>query len=113
MQKNADYGAADVDASYYALNYPRHRVTLALRYHPNQSIDIRFDNEFRQQIDNPLRNSSDSAYIASLAIGWNLPQLGGVRLELVVDNLTDSDFEEFPGTLPSLRQFSVSANYAW
>ncbi len=113
LQKDADYGAADVDASYYALNYAHHRVTLALRYHPNQSIDIRFDNEFRQQINNPLRNSSDSAYIASLAIGWNLPQLGGVRLELVVDNLTDSDFEEFPGTLPSRRQFSVSAYFAW
>ena len=113
LQKDADYGAADVDASYYALNYPRHRATLALRYHPNQSIDIRFDNEIRKQIDNPLRNSSDSAYIASLAIGWNLPQLGDVRLELVVDNLTDSDFEEFPGTLPSRRQFSVSAYFAW
>lgn len=50
---------------------------------------------------------------ACIAIGWNLPQLGGVRLELVVDNLTDSDFEEFPGTLPSRRRFSVSVYYAW
>lgn len=113
LRKDADYGAASVDASYYALNYPRHRMTLAVRYHPSQFFDIRFDNEIRKQIENPLRNSSDDAYIASLAIGWNPPRLESVRIELIIDNITDSDFEEFPGTLPPRRQYSMSAYYSW
>ncbi len=95
LHKDADYGTAQVDASFYALNYARHRITLAFVYTPVSRLDIRFDNEYRRQQDNLLRNSGDNAYIASLSGSWKLLSNPGVRISLIADNLTDSDFHHY------------------
>ena len=113
LHKDADYGTAQVDASFYALNYARHRITLAFVYTPVSRLDIRFDNEYRRQQDNLLRNSGDNAYIASLSGSWKLLSNPGVRISLIADNLTDSDFEEFPGTPPMGRQVSLGLGIDW
>lgn len=113
LDKDADYRAAEVDASYYALNFAQHRATLALRYRPIRSVEFRLDNEYRVQERNPLRTSSRRAWLASLSASWRLPTATGLRLELVVDNLTDSDFEEFPGTPAYGRQFSLALGLDW
>ena len=34
-------------------------------------------------------------------------------LQLVIDNLADSDFQEFPGTPPMGRQFSLGVILDW
>ena len=39
LDKDADYGNADVDASFYARNYARQRLTLALTYRLSGRID--------------------------------------------------------------------------
>ncbi|MBT8087064.1 MAG: TonB-dependent receptor, partial [Gammaproteobacteria bacterium] len=49
LDKDADYGAAQVDASYYALNFARHRATLALRYRIAERFELRLDSEYRRQ----------------------------------------------------------------
>ena len=113
LHKNADYGTALVDASFYALNFARQRATLALRWRFAGPFELLFDNELRRQQKNPLRTSSDTAYLASLALTWQAPDGRGIGLELAADNLTNDDFQQFPGTPAVGRQVSLSARYAW
>lgn len=113
IDKEADYGGTPVDASYYALNYARHRATLALLLRPLRWLDIRLDSEYRRQQDNPLRNGRDEAFIAAFSISSQLPFMENTRLTLVIDNATDSDFEEFPGTPAVGRQISLGLGVDW
>ncbi len=112
MDKNENYGSALVDASFYALNYARHRLTLALQYRPLDTLEIRLDNEYRQQQKNALRGSDDSAYTASASIRWR-PFSPATHVALVADNLTDNDFQEFPGTPAVGRQLSLGFGVDW
>ncbi len=113
LHKNADYGNAMVDASYYALNYARHRFTLALVYQPLEQFEIRLDNEYRRQVDNVLRSGELNAYTAALSANWRPAFLNRIRLNLVADNLTDNEFQEFPGTPAYGRQISLGLGLDW
>jgi hypothetical protein len=113
LDKDAEYGSAAVDASFYALNFARHRATLALRYRFAEPLELRLDNEYREQRDNPLRDGKSQAYLASLAIVWEPPDGRGFGAALTIDNLSDNDYQPFPGTPAMGRQFSLSASYAW
>jgi outer membrane cobalamin receptor len=113
LDKQADHGTAAVDASYFALNYARHRLTAAVRYALNDHTTFYFDNELRRQASNPLRGSSTDAYVASLALEWRPPGVEGLGLSLIVDNLSNSNFQEFPGTPAARRQASLKLRYVW
>lgn len=113
LDKDADYGSALVDASFYALNYARHRITLAFVYTPIPQLEFRLDNEYRRQQENLLRSGDENAYLASVSGSWKLRSNPGIRINLVMDNLTDSDFQEFPGTPPMGRQLSVGIGVDW
>jgi hypothetical protein len=112
LDKDADYGTALVDASFYALNFARHRATLALRYRFAQDFELRLDNEYRRQEENPLRVGDDSTFLASASLLW-AAAAAGFGAALVVDNLTDSQYQPFPGTPAAGRQYSISVNYDW
>jgi len=113
LDKDSDYGSANVDASFYALNFARHRATLALRYQISSQLELRLDNEYRVQKDNPLRTSRDTAFLVSAALAWESASIKGLGIALTADNVTDSDYQFFPGTPAVGRQLSVSANYRW
>jgi len=113
LDKDADYGAAQVDASFYALNFAKHRATLAVTYRFAREFELRVDNEYRKQEDNPLRVGDDSTYLLSASLLWSSPGERGFGAALVVDNATDSEFQPFPGTPASGRQLSLSASYSW
>ena len=113
LDKDPDYGSAAVDASFYALNFARHRLTLALNYRFAEQFELRFDTEYRRQEDNPLRVGDDSTYLASASLAWNAVAGSGFSALLIVDNLTDSEFQPFPGTPAAGRQYSLRASYAW
>jgi vitamin B12 transporter len=113
LDKDADYGSAAVDASYYALNYARHRLTLAIVYRPTGQLEFRMDNEYRRQQENPLRTSKDNAYMASLSAAWYPGWTPRMSFRLIADNLTDSGFQEFPGTPPMGRQVSLGLGLDW
>lgn len=113
LDKSEDYRDATVDASFYALNYARNRVTLALVWEPIKGVFIRSDNEYRDQEPNRLRKSDDDAFISSLGITWEVPYMEGLELSAVMDNLWDDDFEEVPGTPASPRQYSAGFTYHW
>lgn len=113
LDKDADYREAPVDASFYALNFARHRFTLAVIYTPFKPFEIRLDNEYRRQQENTLRSSGHTAYIGALSVSW-LPEWSPrTRLSLVADNISDSDFQEFPGTPPVGRQLSLAVGVDW
>jgi len=111
LDKDADYGSAQVDASFYALNFAKHRATLAIVYRFAENFEFRLDNEYRSQEDNPLRVGDESTYLASASLRWSSP--GRFGAAFVVDNATDSQYQPFPGTPASGRQLSLSATYAW
>jgi vitamin B12 transporter len=113
MHKDANYGAALVDASYYALNFARHRATMAVVYRPLDEFELRIDSEFRRQQGSVLRRGDLDAFLASLSATWRPEFAPGSRLSLVIDNLTDSDFQEFPGTPAMGWQLSLGLGYDW
>jgi outer membrane cobalamin receptor len=113
LDKDADYGNAQVDASFYALNFARHRATLALRYRIAAQFELRLDTEYRRQEDNPLRSGDDTTFLSSAALEWRGASRNGLALALVADNLTDSEFQPFPGTPAYGRQYSFNVTYAW
>ena len=113
IDKDADFGAADVDASFYALNYARHRATLAAIWQLSDALDWRLDSEYRVQRDNPLRTTSGNALLVSASLAWEPPDGRGFGLALTADNLTGSEYQHFPGTPAVGRQVSLSARYAW
>jgi len=113
LDKDADYGSAVVDASFYALNFATHRATFAARYHFNERLELQWDNEYREQRRNPLRSSSDEAFLVSLSLTWEPPEGRGFGFSVAADNLTDDSYEQYPGTPAVGRQISVSAQYLW
>lgn len=113
LDKDPNYGDAQVDASFYALNFARSRATLALRYRFAEKIELWLDSEYRQQQSNPLRTGNDSAFVASASLQWNHAAADGLALAFVADNFTDDDFQMFPGTPAYGRQYSVNASWRW
>jgi vitamin B12 transporter len=115
LSKDEDYGAANVDASFYALNFARHRATLAFIYELTEGIELRSDNVFRIQQDNALRTAGtpSDAVLSSLGVFYFPKSVEGLELSLTVLNLWDSAFEEIPSVPASPRQVSLNAVYRW
>ena len=113
LNKSEDYGTADVDASFYALNYPDHRVTLGIIWRPIDMVEIRVDNEWRKQEENTLRNGEDDALFTHLTLKISPSQFKGLDIMLAADNLWDESFEEIPGTPGRGEQYTISATYHW
>ncbi|MCV6627634.1 MAG: TonB-dependent receptor, partial [Cellvibrionaceae bacterium] len=113
LDKSEDYGSADVDASFYALNYPDQRITLAAIWRPLSGVELRIDNEWRQQQDNALRNGDDQAFFTHLTATYFPAGLEGLELSLAVDNLWDESFEDVPGTPGRGDQYSLGVAYRW
>lgn len=113
IDKGADFGTAAVDASFYALNYARHRATVAATWRWTDRVTLRLDSEYRVQRDNPLRTSGGEAWLGSASLAWEPPDGDGLALALIADNVTDSDYQQFPGTPAVGRQLSATLRYTW
>jgi outer membrane cobalamin receptor len=114
LDKDADYGSATVDASFYALNFARHRLTAALTARLGRGVELRVDNELRIQEQNLLRTiGGNHAYLASIGVYYLPPKLRGLELSAAVDNLWDDDFQEVPAVPAGRRQLSLGAAYRW
>ena len=105
LDKDANYGLAMVDASYYDLNYAKQRLTAALTWRLGDQCQIKLDNEYRRQADNPLRTGSDTAYFGSASVVYS--PMDALELALVVDNFSDEDFQRFPGSPAAHRSASL------
>jgi vitamin B12 transporter len=114
LSKDEDYGGLPVDGSFYALNFPNHRLTAAVVWRLAESIDLRMDNEFRHQESNPLRrNSTEETVLSSVGLFWRPAAAERWELSVQIDNLWDSDFEEIPATPAAPRMVAVGARWRW
>jgi len=115
LTKRANYGSATIDASFYALNYPRQRLTAAVVARLGGGFELRLDNEARVQAANVLRgvNASNEALTSAASLSYRpatLPQLG---FSLQVDNLWNTEFEEVPAVPAPRRQATAGVEYVW
>lgn len=114
LTKDADYRGAPVDASFYALNYARQRVTVAVTARLSEDLELRLDNEFRVQAANLLRTrGGEHPIISSLGVTYRPPALRPLWIAVQVDNVWDSSFQEVPAVPAARRQASVNLGYAW
>lgn len=111
LNKNGRYRAENIDASYYALNYARLRATLGLVYTLTPTLSVRMDSEYRQQAVNRLRTSASDALFVRLATVWNVT--AHHQFSLTVDNLSNEDFQMYPGSPAMGRSGSLSYDYIW
>lgn len=111
LSKDENYGMATVDASFYALNFARHRATLAFIYAWAPGIELRSDNVFRIQRENLLRTEGtpENAVTSSLGLFYFPESVEGLELSVAVVNMWNSDFEEIPSVPASPRQISLNA----
>lgn len=114
LTKRPDYLGAPVDASFYALNYARHRLTAAAIWRLGHGFELRLDNVARIQAPNLLRvTGGNEAVISTAGLAFDPATWRGVELTLEIDNLWNSRFQEVPGVPAAPRQWSLGANYIW
>ena len=114
LDKSADYGLATVDASFYALNFAKHRFTAAIVWRLGAGLEARLDNEYRVQEKNFLRViGGHEAFVSAAGLYYLPPGLRGLEFSLLVDNLWASAFQEVPAVPAARRSFSVGAAYRW
>ena len=103
LYKTEDYGSATVDASFYALNYAKHRITLSFVQKITSEITLLLDNEFRIQEENALRAGPDTALLTSAGLAYTPSSYKQLTFTLRADNLFDSGYQEVP-LVPSQRR---------
>jgi len=114
LNKAADYRGASVDASFYALNFAKHRLTAAIVAQLGAGFELRMDNVARIQEDNRQRTvGGDEALISSLGLFYLPKYIPGLELSLAADNLWDSNFQDVPAVPASGRQLAASVTYHW
>lgn len=114
LGKSADYRGAAVDASFYALNHARHRVTAAITARITPRLELRLDNSLRWQAPNLLRViGGDRAVHTSAGLYFRPEALRGVELALHLDNAWAEDFQEVPAVPAAGRQLAFSVARRW
>jgi len=114
LNKAADYRGATVDASFYALNFAKHRLTAAIVAQLGAGFELRMDNVARIQEDNRLRKiGGDETLISSLGLFYLPKAIPGLEVSVGADNLWNSNFQEVPAVLASGRQLSIGVTYRW
>lgn len=113
LHKKEDYGNPAIVGSFYALNFPEHRVTLGGIWNPSDQFEIRLDNEWRQQEDNALRSGPDSALFTHLGISYYPEPIRQLEIFAAVEQPWDDDFQDVPGTPGRDVQYSLGATYRW
>jgi vitamin B12 transporter len=114
LTKDPDYRGAVVDASFYALNYARHRLTAAATVRLGQGWELRLDNVVRFQAANTLRVAGgDDALLTAIGVAYRPESFRAVEFSIQVDNLWDSDFQDVPAVPAAPRQWSAGVSYVW
>ncbi|MEA1926754.1 MAG: TonB-dependent receptor [Candidatus Auribacterota bacterium] len=111
LKKTYDYQDTMVDASFYALNYPRHRLTATLIWNFLEIFELRSGNEYRIQEDNDLRSGRDDACLTYFELACHPRFLPGLLLAVTADNPFKVNFQEIPGVPGPGRQFTCTAAY--
>jgi hypothetical protein len=112
LDKTDDYTASTA-ASFYALNYAEHRLTLAGVARLGGGFELRMDNELRRQAGNALRQEGRDNVDSALGLFYHVPGVKGLVLNAQVDNLWDTAYQDVPLVPHTSRSWSVGATYVW
>jgi hypothetical protein len=112
LDKSPDYLDGAGDASFYALNYARHRLAGSISRR-GDSWALRLDLEYRQQQENLLRAGPDSALFVHAYGSWTPPGREALQLYVHGRNLTDEDFQSLPGTPGARREWQAGVQINW
>lgn len=113
LDKEQDYADAGGDASFYALNYARHRLLATVEWFPLEGLALRLEGEWREQRENPLRTGPDTLSQLNLGARWEDAMGSGWDLLMRVDNLNKVDFQRIPGTPGPGREAQVMFRRLW
>ena len=116
LKKKEDYKKPDFVGSFYALNYPEHRITLGFIWDPTDVFQIRVDNEWREQRENIIRQNTgapNKSTFSHLAASYFPQNFEDLELFLAYDKPWEKDFQDIPGIAPRGDQFSFGATYSW
>ena len=113
LDKSEDYGAETIDASFYALNFARHRFTLAVIGRITEEFQVKVDNEYRRQYANSLRDGTDNPFLTYASVSYLPSVVPGLELSAVVDNPFKVNFEEVPGVPGEGRLAAFVGTYRW
>ena len=116
LKKKENYQNANVRGSFYALNYPEHRATLGLIWDPLDVLQIRIDNEWRQQRENEIRHDTgapNKSLLSHFAASYYPSAFDELELFVAFDKPWEKDFQDIPGIAPRGDQFSFGATYSW
>ena len=108
LDKDVAYAASAGDASFYVLNYARHRVTLALEGKATEDLTLRAEARYREHPENLLRRSGDEGLFLDLAFRWTDFPAEDWNLQGTLENLTDEAFASHPGTPGARRSWRLS-----
>lgn len=111
LHKDEDYKVEGVDASFYALNYSKHRVVAGVGVDVAENLVWKLNGEFRRQFENTLRDGEDTPVLLSSSLGYIFES--GLSVEAVIDNILDEEFEEVPGVPGSGQIAAVYFGYRW
>lgn len=107
LDKEADYREEGVDASFYALNYARHRAILISDNALGGGFRMRGELEWREQAHNPLRAGSRAATFVNLELRWSPVEAPWMDWSVRIENLAKENFEELPGAPAPGREGKV------
>jgi hypothetical protein len=113
LDKDPVYREPGVDASFYALNYARHRLLASVEQAIGESVILRLEGEYRDHPANIMREGGDTALKVHFQAQWKDFLTEGLRLGVRLDNLTDESFESVPGTPGPRREGRLTLSYAW
>ena len=82
-------------------------------WRPCEILEVRIDNEWRENEDNALRKSSDFALFTHFGLSIYPTQVEGLEIFFAIDNAWDDDFEDVPGTPGRGDQYSAGVTFSW
>lgn len=112
LHKDDNY-TAPLDGSFYALNYAEHRFTLGGIARLGAGLELRADNELRRQAENPLRRNGRDNVDTAVGLFYHVPGMKGLVLNVQVENLWDTDYQDVPLVPHTPRTWSAGATYVW
>jgi vitamin B12 transporter len=113
LEADPDYKTASVDASFYAMNFPKNRVTCSFTQTLVKGLEIRIDADARHQERNSRRTSGDDALLVDASLCYTPGWIDGVTLALICDNAANCNYQSFPGSPAEGREFALRASYVW
>lgn len=113
INKDATYLEPGIDASFYALNYARHRLLATWEQELSDTLLLRLEAEARQHPDNVLRAGGDEAFRLNAEITWRAAFHSDWDLLLRGMNLTGDDFQMLPGTPGPGKEIYLTMKRDW